>query len=50
MIKIKENHQWHCIFLAVELEVFGKKIDSLDASKVIQKNDIPVKIINAKFS
>ena len=41
MTKIKENHQGHFSFSAVEAEDVDRKIDSLDASKAIQKNDIP---------
>lgn len=37
MIKIKENHQGHFSFSAVELEDVNKEVDSLDASKAIQK-------------
>ena len=45
--KIKENHRGHFSFSAVEVEDVDRKIDSLNASKVIQQNDIPVKIIKA---
>ena len=37
MIKIKENHQGHFSFSAVELEDVNREVDSLDASKAIQK-------------
>ena len=47
IIKIKENHQGHFSFSAVEVEDVDREIDSLDASKAIQQNDIPVKIIKA---
>ena len=47
LIKIKENHQGHFSFSAVEVEDVDREIDSLDASKAIQQNDIPVKIIEA---
>ena len=40
--KIKENHQGHLSFSAVERE-----IDSLNASKAIPQNDIPGKIFKA---
>ena len=42
-----ENHQGHFSFLAVEVEDVDRELDSLDASRVIQQNDIPVKIIKA---
>ena len=45
MIKIKENHQRHFSVLAVEVDDVDREIDSLDAFKAIQQNDIPVKII-----
>ena len=45
MIKIKENHQGHFSVLAVEVDDVDREIDSRDASKAIQQNDIPVKII-----
>ena len=44
IIKIKENHQRHFSFSAVEVEDVDREIDSLDASQAIQQNDIPVKI------
>ena len=44
IIKIKENHQGHFSFSAVEVEDVDREID---ASKAIQQNDIPVKIIKA---
>ena len=47
IIKIKENHQGHFSFSTVEVEDVDKEIDSLDAYKAIQQNDIPVKIIKA---
>ena len=47
MIKIKENHHEHFSFSAVEVEDVNREMDSLDASKVIQQNDNPVKIIKA---
>ena len=47
IIKIKENHHGHFSFSAVEVEDVDREIDSLDASKAIQQNDIPVKIIKA---
>ena len=47
IIKIKENYQGHFSFSAVEVEDVDTEINSLDASKVIQQNDIPVKIIKA---
>ena len=47
IIKIKENYQGHFSFSAVEVEDVDREIDSLDASKAIQQNDIPVKIIKA---
>ena len=37
MIKIKENHQGHFSFSAVELEDVNREVDLLDASKAIQK-------------
>ena len=37
MIKIKENHQGHFSFSAVELEDVNREVESLDASKAIQK-------------
>ena len=43
IIKIKENHHGHFSFSAVEVEDVDREIDSLDASKAIQQNDIPVK-------
>ena len=48
MIRIRENHQRHFCFSAVEVEGVDRELDSLDASKAIQQNDIPVKIIKAK--
>ena len=47
IIKIKENHQGHFSSLIVEEEDVGGEIDLLDASKAIQQNDIPEKIIRA---
>ena len=47
IIKAKENHQGHFSFSAVEVEDVDREIDSLDASKAIQQNDVPVKIIKA---
>ena len=47
IIKIKENHQGHFSFSAVEVDDVHREIDSLDASKAIHQNDIPVKIIKA---
>lgn len=47
MIKIKENHQGHFSFSAVELEDVNREMGSLDASKVIQQNDNPVKLMKA---
>ena len=47
IIKIKENHQGHFSVSPVEVEGVDREIDSLDASKAIQQNDIPVKIIKA---
>ena len=46
-MKIKENHPGHFCFSAVEVDDIDREIDPLDASKVIQQNDIPVKIIKA---
>ena len=48
IIKIKENHQGHFSFSAVDADVDGE-IDSLDASKAIQQNDIPVKRTRQTF-
>ena len=45
IIKIKENHQGHISFPAVELKAANWKINSPDVSKVIQQNDMQVKII-----
>ena len=45
MIKIKENHHGNFSFSAVEVEDVNRETDQLDASKAIQQNDIPVKII-----
>ena len=42
IIKIKENRQGHFSFSAVEVEDVDREIDSLDVSKGIQQNDIPV--------
>ena len=47
IIKIKENDRWHFSFPAFEAEDVDTEIDSLDASKAIQQNDILVKIIKA---
>ena len=47
IIKIKENHHGHFSFSAVVVEDVDREIDSLDASKAIQQNDIPLKIIKA---
>ena len=47
IIKIKENHQVHFSFSAIEVEDVDREIDSLDASKAIQQNVITVKIIKA---
>ena len=47
VIKIKENHQGHFSFSGVEIEDVDMEIDSIDASKAIQQNDIPVKVIKA---
>ena len=47
IIKIKENHQRHFSFSAIEVEDVDRKIDLLDAFNAIQQNDIPVKIIRA---
>ena len=47
IIKIKENHHGHFSFSAVGVEDVEREIDSLDASKAIQQNDLPVKIIKA---
>ena len=47
MIKIKENHQGHFSFSAVEVEEVDREIDLLDTPKAIQENDIPIKIIEA---
>ena len=44
-IKINQNHQGH--FSAVGVEDVDTRIASLDASKAIQQNDIPVKTIKA---
>ena len=49
IIKIKENHHGHFSFSAVEVEDVDREIDSLDASKAIQQNDIPVKVIKANL-
>ena len=46
-IKIKENHPGHFRFSAVEVDDADRKIDPLDASKAVQQNDIPIKIIKA---
>ena len=43
MMKIKEKHQEHFIFSAVELNDVNREIDFLDTSKAIQQNDILVK-------
>ena len=45
--KIKENHQGHFSSSAVEVEGVDSEIDSLDASKAIQQNNIPAKIFKA---
>ena len=45
IIKIKENHQGYFSFSAVEVEGVDRETKSLDASKAIQQNEIPVKII-----
>ena len=42
IIKIKENHQGHFSFSAVEVEDVDREIDALDASAAIQQNHIPV--------
>ena len=47
IIKIIENHQGYFSFPTVELENVNREIDSLDASRAIQQNDIPVKLIKA---
>ena len=49
IIKIKENHHGHFSFSAVEVEDVDREIDSLDASKAIQQNDIPVKKTKANL-
>ena len=49
IIKIKENHQGHFSFSAVDAEDVDGEIDSLDASKAIQQNDIPVKKTRQTF-
>ena len=49
IIKIKENHQGHFSFSAVDAEDVDGEIDSLDASKAIQQNDIPVKKTKANL-
>lgn len=41
-MKIKEKHQEHLIFSAVELTDVNREIDFLDTSKAIQQNDILV--------
>ena len=41
------DHQEHFCFSAVEVEDVDREIDSPDASKAIQKSDIPVKTIKA---
>ena len=46
-MKIKENHPKHFSFSAVALNGFNRQICSLDATKAIEHNDIPVKIIPA---
>ena len=45
--KIKENHQGHFGFSAVDVEGVNREIDSLDVYKAIQQNDISAKIIKA---
>ena len=46
-IKIKENQYGHFSFSAFEVEDVDREIDLLDASKGIQQNDLPVKVIKA---
>ena len=46
-MKINENHPGHFRFLAVEVDDADREIDPLDASKAIQPNSIPIKIIKA---
>ena len=47
IVKIKEKHREHFTFSAVEVEDINRKFDSLDASKAIRQNGIPVKAIKA---
>ena len=47
IVKIKEKHREHSTFSAVEVEDINRKFDSLDASKAIRQNGIPVKAIKA---
>ena len=47
IIKIKEKYQGHFIFSGVEVGDIDREIDSLDASKAIQQNDVSIKIIKA---
>ena len=49
MVKIKENHQGHLSFSAVEVENVEREIGSLDAYKVSQQNYISVKMIKANL-
>ena len=49
IVKIKEIHHGHFSFSAVEVEDVDREIDSLDASKAIQQNDIPVKKTRQTF-
>ena len=47
MVKIKEIRHGHFTSSDVKVENVDKEIDSLDSSKAIQQNYIPVKIIKA---
>ena len=47
MIKIKQKHQVQFSFSYVEVEDVYREVDSFDAFKAIQQNDIPVKNTNA---
>ena len=49
IIKIKENHQGHFSFSAVEVDDVHREIDSLDAFKAIHQNYIPVKTMKANY-
>ena len=47
MIKIKQKHQVQFSFSCVEVEDVYREVDSFDAFKAIQQNDIPVKYTKA---